>query len=88
MAHADTRWGFISSISGHGLFFAMGKEKTIPVMKKGEVVEEKHMPFSLVSDERFCDGLYFALALREFRKMMRNPKALEKALEKKVEDDK
>ena len=24
MAHADTRWGFISNISGHGLFFAMG----------------------------------------------------------------
>jgi len=71
-----------------GLFFAMGKEKTIPVMKKGEVVEEKHMPFSLVSDERFCDGLYFALALREFRKMMRNPKALETPLDKKIEDDK
>ena len=71
-----------------GLFFAMGKEKTIPVMKKGEVVEEKHMPFSLVSDERFCDGLYFALALREFRKMMRNLKALETPLDKKIEDDK
>ena len=71
-----------------GLFFAIGKEKAIPVMKKGEVLEEKHMPFSLVSDERFCDGLYFALALREFRKMMRNPKALETPLEKKIEDDK
>ncbi len=71
-----------------GLFFAIGKEKKIPVMQKGEVVEQKHMPFSLVSDERFCDGLYFALALREFRKMMKNPKALEQPLEKKVEDDK
>ena len=71
-----------------GLFFAIGKEKAIPVMKKGEVVEEKHMPFSLVSDERFCDGLYFALALREFRKMMRNPATLEEPLEKKIEDDK
>lgn len=46
------------------------------------------MPFSLVSDERFCDGLYFALALREFRKMMRNLKALETPLDKKIEDDK
>lgn len=69
-----------------GLFFAMGKEKVIPVVHKGEVIQQKHMGFSLVSDERFCDGLYFALALREFRKLMRNPSVLEKPLEKKVED--
>lgn len=70
----------------NGLFFAMGKEKNIPVAEKGEVVIQKHMGFSLVSDERFCDGLYYALALREFRKIMRNPKVLETPLEKKVED--
>ena len=69
-----------------GLFFSIGKEKMIPVVKKDEHVSEKHMPFSLVSDERFCDGLYFALALRELRKIMRNPKILEKPLEKKIED--
>lgn len=70
----------------NGLFFAMGKEKQIPVVEKGEVVIQKHMPFTLVSDERFCDGLYFALALREFKKIMKNPKLLETPLEKKEED--
>lgn len=69
-----------------GLFLAMGKEKTIPVVKDGEIVQEKHMGFSLVSDERFCDGLYYALSLRQMRKLMRNPKLLETPLEKKVED--
>ena len=69
-----------------GLFFAMGKEKRIPVMKNGQVVEEKHMGFGLVSDERFCDGLYFANSLRMLRKFARNPKVLEKPLDKKVED--
>lgn len=69
-----------------GLFFAMGKEKIIPVVKKGEHVSEKHMPFSLVSDERFCDGLYFAMALRELRKIMRNPAVLETRLEQVVQD--
>ena len=69
-----------------GLFFAMGKEKTIPVVKNNEIVEEKHMGFGLVSDERFCDGLYFALSLRQMRKFMKNPASLEKPLEKKVED--
>ena len=59
----------------NGLFFAMGKEKQVPVVEKGEVVIQKQMGFSLVSDERFCDGLYYALALREFRKIMKNPAA-------------
>ncbi len=70
----------------NGLFFAMGKEKQVPVVERGEVVIQKHMGFSLVSDERFCDGLYYALALRELRKIMRNPGVLETPLEKKVED--
>lgn len=70
----------------NGLFFAMGKEKNVPVAEKDQIVIQKHMGFSLVSDERFCDGLYYALALREFRKIMRNPAVLETSLEKKVED--
>jgi pyruvate/2-oxoglutarate dehydrogenase complex dihydrolipoamide acyltransferase (E2) component len=64
----------------------MGKEKVVPVYKKESFVPEKQMPFSLVSDERFCDGLYFALALRDLRKIMRNPAQLETPLEKKNED--
>lgn len=70
-----------------GLFIAMGKEKVIPVVKGDKTVHEKHMGYSLVSDERFCDGLYFALSLRQLRKIMRNPAVLEEPLEKKVEDD-
>lgn len=69
-----------------GLFFAMGKEKKIPVTKGDETIHEKHMGFGLVSDERFCDGLYFAMSLRQMRKYMRNPASLETSLEKKVED--
>ena len=69
-----------------GLFFAMGKEKTVPVFKGDKVVAEKQMGFGLVSDERFCDGLYFALSLRKLRRFMQNPASLEKPLDKKVED--
>ncbi|MBQ4258738.1 MAG: 2-oxo acid dehydrogenase subunit E2 [Lachnospiraceae bacterium] len=68
------------------LFLAMGKEKMIPVVKEGEVVQEKHMSFGLVSDERICDGLYYALSLRQLRKIMKNPAILEEPLEKKAED--
>lgn len=70
----------------NGLFFAIGKEKQVPVVEKGEIVIQKQMGFGLVSDERFCDGLYFALALRSFRKLMKNPAVLENPLDKKVED--
>lgn len=69
-----------------GLFFAMGKEKRVPVSLGNEIVSQKHMGFGLVSDERFCDGLYFAMSLRQLRKFMNNPSILETPLEKKVED--
>ena len=68
------------------LFFAMGKEKVLPIVKKDQIVHEKHMGWGVVSDERFCDGLYFANSLRQLRKVMRNPAMLEKKLERKIED--
>ncbi len=69
-----------------GLFFGMGKEKKVPVAQGKEIILEKHMGFGLVSDERFCDGLYFAMSLRRLRKIMKNPAVLETPLEKRVED--
>ena len=44
------------------------------------------MGYGVVSDERFCDGLYFALSLRKLRKFLQHPAVLEKPLDKKVED--
>ena len=69
-----------------GLFLAMGKEKSIPVASGNEIITQKHMGYGLVSDERFCDGLYFALSLRQLRKFMNNPAMLETPLEAKIED--
>lgn len=47
---------------------------------------EKRMGFGLVMDERYCDGLYFALSLRLLRKFMKNPAIMEEPLEAKLED--
>ena len=70
-----------------GLFFAMGKEKRLAtVLPNNEIEPQKHMGWGLVSDERFCDGLYFAMSLRQLRKFMANPTLLEKPLDAKVED--
>ena len=70
-----------------GLFFAIGKEQNhVDLDKEGNIISEKGMGWGLVTDERFCDGLYFALSLRQLRKFMKNPKLLETPLEAKVED--
>lgn len=69
-----------------GLFFAMGKEKMVPAVEKDTIIARKEIGIGLVSDERFCDGLYFALSLRKLRKFLQNPAVLEKPLDKKVED--
>ena len=58
----------------------------VPAVVKNEIVPRKEIGIGLVSDERFCDGLYFALSLRKLRKFMQNPAILEKTLDKKAED--
>ena len=71
-----------------GIFIGLGKEKVIPAIDKrtGEVVPKKMLTLGLVSDERFCDGLYYAKSMRYFRKYMSHPELLEIPLEAKVED--
>ena len=70
-----------------GLFFAISKEQNhVDLDKEGNIISEKRMGWGLVTDERFCDGLYFALSLRQLRKFMKNPKLLEEPLPAKVED--
>jgi len=70
-----------------GLFLAMGKEQKTPVAVGSSISTKKLMGFGLVSDERFCDGLYFARSLRKFKKFLADPYLLETPLEKKIEDD-
>ena len=69
-----------------GLFIAIGKERIVPTVQNGDIIPEKHMGYGFVSDERFCDGLYFALSLRKLRKIMMNPACLEEPLDAKIED--
>lgn len=69
-----------------GIFLAMGKEKVVPVFEGDEVVKQKQLGFGMVSDERFCDGLYLSRSLRQMRKLMKDPTLMEVPLEKKVED--
>lgn len=69
-----------------GLFLAIGKEKKNPAIESNELIHRKTMGFGLVTDERFCDGLYYARSLRQLKKILKNPAVLEQPLDKKVED--
>ncbi len=65
-----------------GLFFSTGPEKLEPYYDKdGNIAYKRVMPVKFVSDERFCDGFYFATSLRMLQKILRNPKVLLNDLE-------
>ncbi len=70
-----------------GLFIALGKErKKVVPLSNTEMGIQKTLTLGLVSDERFCDGLYFAKAMKLFKRYMTRPELLETPLEAKVED--
>ena len=70
-----------------GIFIALGKEKLKAVPLNNDILEAKKvLTLGLVTDERFCDGLYFAKSMKIFRRCLRDPKILEKALDKRLED--
>ena len=59
------------------LTLAMGNMRDVPSMKGGEVTLERCIPLGLVMDERIASGAYFAIAFREFQRLMANPELLE-----------
>jgi len=70
-----------------GIFISMGKEKMQAVVdKEGNIVPKKVMTLGVVTDERFCDGLYFGNSLRLLKRIYENPNVLKEGLEHIVED--
>ena len=65
-----------------GIFLAMGKEEMRPVAdEKGRITAESVMNIGVVTDERFCDGLYYANSLRLLQSYFREPDLLRDRLE-------
>ncbi len=59
------------------VFIAMGVPREVPKTVDGQIVLEKCIPLGVVMDERVASGLYFALAFRKLKKLLRNPELLE-----------
>ena len=69
------------------VFIAMGAKRTEYVLNKdGEVEKRRVIDFTVVCDERICDGHYYASAFKKLKKTIENPECLLNAPEKVVED--
>ena len=59
-------------------FISMGKERYLPVVDgKDHITIKKMLQLGLTTDERICDGLYFARAVRYLKKLLAHPDMLE-----------
>ena len=69
------------------VFIAFGaKRKAYELSRTGEVLNNLYIDIAVVTDERICDGFYFASAFRKFDYFMKHPEKLEAAPETVVED--
>lgn len=62
------------------------KRKAYELDKDGNVVPKKYIDYTFVTDERICDGHYFASALRQMAHYMNNPEVFDTPPETVVED--
>lgn len=69
------------------IFIAMGAKRVEYVLNKDGVAEKhKYIDFTLVCDERICDGHYYATAFKMFKRILEKPEQLLLPPEKVVED--
>ncbi len=69
------------------IFIAMGGKRTEYILNQ-DGVAEKHrlLDFTVVCDERICDGHYYAVAFKKLKRLIENPELLLEAPETIAED--
>ncbi len=69
------------------VFIAMGAKRTEYTLDKtGTVQKHRVIDFTIVCDERICDGHYYASAFKALKKILENPEQLLSSPQKIVED--
>lgn len=69
------------------VFIALGAKRTEYSMnKEGEVEKHRLVDFTVVCDERICDGHYYAAAFKKFKKLVEHPEQLLEPPETVVQD--
>ena len=60
------------------VFLSYGTKRTeYELDKNGEVQKRRYIDMKMVTDERICDGFYYASAFKLFRRYVENPELLE-----------
>ena len=68
-------------------FGAFGaKRKTLEVQEDGSVVQRKYVDIKFVTDERICDGYYYATFFKYYKRLLRNPEILDNPPEEIARD--
>ena len=69
------------------VFLAYGTKRTeYELNKNGEVEKHRYIDMNVVTDERICDGFYYAAAFKLLRRYIENPELLETPPEQVFED--
>ena len=69
------------------VFLAFGKKYYKLVMDhEGNLSKRRHIDLKVVTDERICDGFYYATAFKYIKKLIEHPEALDERPEQVVED--
>ncbi len=69
------------------VFIAMGaKRSEYHLTEEGETLKRRMLDFTVVCDERICDGHYYATAFKKFKRLLENPERLLTPPETVVED--
>ncbi|MDD7676390.1 MAG: hypothetical protein PUJ09_07180 [Eubacteriales bacterium] len=69
------------------VFLAYGTKRTEnEIDSEGNVFKRKYIDLKAVTDERICDGYYYASAFKLFKRLVENPNILETPPETVVED--
>ena len=60
------------------VFLSFGTaERRNELQEDGTVKSKRYIDYNVVTDERICDGFYFASALKMMKKILKNPYCLD-----------
>ena len=77
----------IYNIGNLPVFLAYGMKRTVVgIDKDGQVSKKRYVDLKAVTDERICDGYYFASAFKLFKKYVEDPSQLETPPEQVFDD--
>ena len=69
------------------VFCAFGaKRRELQVQEDGSVIQKKYVDLNVVTDERICDGFYYAAFMKHFTRLLRHPEQFDLPPEEVVAD--